>query len=272
ALPPHTATAAAAAPDGIVLRIGTEEWSQAKFRWLVQAEELPEMASADLLRPQIAQIAERRLLARAGEAAGVAQDPLIEQRLSAARARILAFAEKERLHAIAPVDAATVRAAFVARPDALDELRLSHILVRIGTGNSPDAVQHTEVEAAARIQSVRAELARGADFAILARKYSEDAESAGEGGALPEIHREDLKPSVAPAVRALRRGEVSAPVRGVDGYHLIRLDEVKPATVETKGRLLEYNLREKWVQQQVDALLAANPVTFDPSIAGLAAR
>ena len=43
-------------------------------------------------------------------------------------------------------------------------------------------------------------------------------------------------------------------------------------TLETKARLLEYNLREKWVQQQVEALLAANPVTFALSIAGLAAK
>lgn len=262
---------AADANDAIVLRIGTEQWPLSRFRWLAQAEDLAEMAGADGLRTQIAPIAERRLLARQGEAAGVGRDPLIEQRLAAARDGILADAEKERLHRIAPIDAAAVHAAFVAQPDALDELQLSHILVRVGAGASPQADRRTDAQAAARIESIRADLAAGADFATLARTHSEDAASAGEGGVLPEIHREDLKPSVAPAIRALRRGQVSASIRGDDGYHLIRLDEVKPATLESKGRLLEYNLREKWVQQQLEALLAANPVTFDPSI-WLAAR
>lgn len=259
------------AEDAVVLRIGTERWRLSRFRWLAQAEDLAELAGADVLQSQIVPIAERRLLARQGEAAGVGKDPLIEQRLEATRDGVLAGAEKERLHKIAPVDAAAVRAAFAAQPDALDELQLSHILVRFGAKGSPSADRITDARAAARIEAIRGELAGGADFAKLARRYSEDAASADDGGVLPEIHREDLKAHVAPAIRALRRGEVSAPVRGEDGYHLIRLDEVKPASLETKARLLEYNLREKWVEQHIQALLAANPVTFDPAI-WLAAR
>lgn len=51
-------------------------------------------------------------------------------------------------------------------------------------------------------------------------------------------------PFAAP-VRALAVGDVSGPVRGPGGYHLIRLEEKHTATLDTVGGMIEAQLREE---------------------------
>ena len=68
-------------------------------------------------------------------------------------------------------------------------------------------------------------LGAGADFAELARQYSEDPGSREEGGYLDCFRTGDFVPEFERAAFALRPGEVSAPVRTEYGYHLILLHE-----------------------------------------------
>ncbi|MBN94721.1 MAG: hypothetical protein CL928_11730 [Deltaproteobacteria bacterium] len=75
------------------------------------------------------------------------------------------------------------------------------------------------------VVAVEEKLAAGADFAELAREYSEDPGSREEGGYLDCFRTGDFVPEFERAAFALRPGEVSAPVRTEYGYHLILLHE-----------------------------------------------
>lgn len=78
-----------------------------------------------------------------------------------------------------------------------------------------------------RAREILAKLEGGAEFAELARQYSDDPVSAEEGGSLGEIARGQLEGPFEDALFALEEGEVSDPVQTDFGVHLIRLDEIQ---------------------------------------------
>lgn len=90
------------------------------------------------------------------------------------------------------------------------------------------AVQNNDEEAArAKAESVAARLRNGEDFAAIAKELSDDAGTKTQGGDLGWMSRGQSGP-FEDALFALKVGEVSAPVRSDFGFHVIRLDELRP--------------------------------------------
>jgi peptidyl-prolyl cis-trans isomerase SurA len=81
-----------------------------------------------------------------------------------------------------------------------------------------------EAEARRRLESLRERLENKADFAELARLYSEDA-SGAKGGDLGWISPGDTVPEFERAMNALEPGQLSAPVQTPFGWHLIQVME-----------------------------------------------
>ncbi len=107
-------------------------------------------------------------------------------------------------------------------------------------------------KARARIEALREEIVRGADFAALAKAHSEGPDAA-EGGLIADwIARGDLVPELEKAAFALQKGELSAPVETEWGYHLLLLEDRREAGVEPLEEAwpeIERTLRK----QQADA-------------------
>jgi peptidyl-prolyl cis-trans isomerase D len=74
--------------------------------------------------------------------------------------------------------------------------------------------------------------APGADFAALAKKYSQDSGSAVNGGDLGMFGRGAMVKPFEDAVYKLKEGEVSGPVESQYGYHIIKLTAIKQAKVK----------------------------------------
>ena len=109
-----------------------------------------------------------------------------------------------------------------------EEVRASHILIGI-TGTA----QRTKEEALARAQEVEQKLKDGADFAAMAKEYSDDKGSAVRGGDLDFFPRGRMVDEFANAAFDLEVGQVSEPVETVFGYHIIKLTDRKPEVVKT---------------------------------------
>src|SRR5262249_5141996 len=86
----------------------------------------------------------------------------------------------------------------------------------------PDAAD----SAAARysVTRVRAELMKGANFADVAKRVSDDTASAVKGGDLGEVNEGSMIPVFEKATLALKPGEISQPILSQFGYHLIKLE------------------------------------------------
>jgi peptidyl-prolyl cis-trans isomerase SurA len=102
----------------------------------------------------------------------------------------------------------------------IDELRVSQILIRLAEGASKEDAD----AAMARVRQVQEALRSGKPFAELAREVS-DAPDREEGGSLGWRSRERLPALFLEAVSTLRPGQLSAPVRSPNGFHILILED-----------------------------------------------
>jgi peptidyl-prolyl cis-trans isomerase SurA len=117
------------------------------------------------------------------------------------------------------------------------QLRLAQIVVTPGadlnvTNLRQDSAQ-TEEEAEEKIKIIEARLKRGEDFAMVARNYSEDPNSAPNGGDMGFINESALTQApveLRSAVLGLQPGQISGIIEASDGsYRIIRLLSREPA-------------------------------------------
>jgi peptidyl-prolyl cis-trans isomerase SurA len=81
-----------------------------------------------------------------------------------------------------------------------------------------------EEEAKAEAARLSAELNRGASFPALARNFSKGG-TAAQGGSLGWVVEGQLPPEIDSVLRRLEPGQVSAPIRSLDGIHILHLRE-----------------------------------------------
>jgi peptidyl-prolyl cis-trans isomerase SurA len=105
-----------------------------------------------------------------------------------------------------------------------------HILIRPGQGANGDA------EAKARIDTLRARLAGGADFATVASESSDDTVSRANGGDLGWFTQDEFGPEFGTQVAALQDGQVSAPFRTQAGWHVVQRTGARQTSVSDDNR------------------------------------
>ena len=102
-------------------------------------------------------------------------------------------------------------------PLVVEQTKLRHILVKLSEIMS-------DADAQQRMTMIKERLDNGADFAELARQYSEDA-SANSGGDLGWVNPGDTVPQFEQAMNLLAAGEISEPVRSPFGWHIIQVQD-----------------------------------------------
>ncbi|MEZ5530000.1 MAG: peptidylprolyl isomerase [Porticoccaceae bacterium] len=105
-----------------------------------------------------------------------------------------------------------------------------------------------------KIAEIRKKVEEGADFADLAREYSEDYGTAEQGGDLGYIQVGDLPEPLSEALDKLAVGDVSTPVESELGVHLLKLLDDKAADVPSRESL-EPSVREELTRQLAMELL-----------------
>ncbi len=105
-----------------------------------------------------------------------------------------------------------------------DAVMARHILIRVPRSEASDSI------AIALLDSLRDRALAGESFAELAKRYSEDKNTASIGGNLGVV---DLESQVGkdfyPTIVNLKEGEISKPTRIGDGFHIIYMKHRTPA-------------------------------------------
>jgi peptidyl-prolyl cis-trans isomerase SurA len=97
-----------------------------------------------------------------------------------------------------------------------------------------------EARERSRVQadSIVLELRKGADFAVAARRFSQDPGSRDQGGSLNWFRRGVMVPEFERVAFALKPGVVSDPVESPFGWHIIQVERIQPAEVQARHILL----------------------------------
>ncbi len=179
-------------------------------------------------------------MARFARVKGLPLRPDVQTALTASETIILAEAARRNLIDSIVVSDADVIARIAEHPGRYDEYRLSHIFITVGS--SPKGKARTDQEALALANQVHARIKAGTAFAEVAEKLSEDADTAVHGGILPTMKGVTMNPLFLDHVGRLPELAVTPPVRGPDGYHLIRLESRTVANTRSA---------RFWVEQDV---------------------
>lgn len=103
-----------------------------------------------------------------------------------------------------------------------ERITASHILVAFkGSRRAKAEITRSKAEAKQRAEEVRAKALKGADFAALAKEYS-DGPSAGKGGDLGAFGRNSMVKPFADAAFDLKVGGISEVVETEFGFHVIK--------------------------------------------------
>lgn len=90
-----------------------------------------------------------------------------------------------------------------------------------------------EVDAAkAKAEDVLGRIKKGEDFASMAKQYSEGP-SKENGGQLGAFKQEDMVAPFSEKAFSMKQGEVSEPVRTQFGWHLIKVEKINEASVQS---------------------------------------
>lgn len=154
-----------------------------------------------------------------------------------------------------------VRAYYQEHPEKIqlpEKRNVRHILIRSDKGE--DAAK--DAQAKEKIESILAQLKQGADFAALAKQYSEDPGSATKGGELGFFQRGDMVPEFEEGAFALAKpGDISPIIHSSYGYHILQLVAIEPAKTpsfeEAKDILtqeLKLELAQKAYNEQLEQL------------------
>jgi peptidyl-prolyl cis-trans isomerase D len=143
-----------------------------------------------------------------------------------------------------------------------EQRRAAHILIEVND-------KMTDAQAKAKIEEIQQRLAKGEDFAALAKEFSQDPGSASRGGDLGYAGQGVYDPAFEKALYDLKKDQVSVPVRSSFGWHLIKLLGVEAPQVPTFASLkdkLTHELKSQQVEQRyVDATKKLEDSAFEAS-------
>ena len=129
--------------------------------------------------------------------------------------------------------------------------------------------RHILVESKEKADEVKAKLDAGGDFAELAKTYSTDTGSKDAGGELGYFGKGSMVKEFEDVAFALKVGETSGPVKTDYGYHIIQVEDKKPAKEadfeaskdKIRQLLLEQKVSEQyntWVQAKKEEMKVEN--------------
>ena len=212
-----------------------------------------------------------RALAADARAEGLDKDPVLARQIATQVDKLLAQAQVERIEAAAAADFDKAADKYTARVRELyqvnlakyavpERVRAAHILVKIKEGNRDAAL--------AKATEIRAKAVAGAEFAQLAREFSDDPTVSRNGGELGFFDAKAMDPAFAAAAFAMtRKGEISTPVLSKFGYHIILFEERRPAGARSFEEVKPELMADQKTKAIADARAEATRRIFsDPTL------
>jgi peptidyl-prolyl cis-trans isomerase SurA len=149
-------------------------------------------------------------------------------------------------------------------PELPDAVRLSHIV------RYPKPSEQAREQARDVISNIRDSVVNGTStFEEMARRFSEDQNSASSGGRIQDISQGELLPEFAAVATRLEEEQVSQVFETPQGFHIMRLNERRGDVIDLNHILIKIEERSSDSQAARDFLAAVRdsivswPATFE---------
>jgi hypothetical protein len=272
--------AAAAEPvntdSTVIARVGDTEVKLDEIRSAIASLDARDQAALardpSLLSQTVRTLLMRRVVLKEALAKHWDQEPAVATLIQ--RARDNAVVESYLQSVSKPPDSypseTELQAAYEARKAQLlvpRQFRLAQIFIAL----PKNADKATADKALAKLEAIKKSLHQaGADFSTIAKANSEESESAARGGEIGWLTENQIQPEVRPQLGSLGKNAVSEPVRLEDGWHILKVLDIKeaytPTLEEIRGALAQ-QLRNEKAQSNSQAylgkLLQQTPVAIN---------
>jgi hypothetical protein len=255
----------ATSDSGVIARIGDTEVKFDEMRASIESLDAREQAALardpSLLNQVVRTFLVRRVVLKEALAKKWDQESAVAAQIQ--RARDNTTVETYLQSVSKPLDTyptdAEVQSAYESRKTQLlvpKQFRLAQIFIAL-----PKTADKTATEKAqGKLEAVKKSLRQsGADFAAIAKANSEEPESAARGGEIGWLAENQVQPEVRPQVTSLSKNATSEPIRLEDGWHILKVLEIKEAytpTLEEVRSQLVQQLRNEKTQSNSQAYLA----------------
>jgi peptidyl-prolyl cis-trans isomerase C len=142
------------------------------------------------------------------------------------------------------------------------EAQTKYTEIKATQGGNEYHARHILVEKEEDAKALIVQLKAGAKFEDLASKNSKDTGSAANGGDLDWANPNNFVPEFSKAMTSLEKGQMTEePVKSQFGYHIIKLEDVRPATFpafdDVKAQIKQGLEKEKMADFQAALVKAA---------------
>jgi parvulin-like peptidyl-prolyl isomerase len=111
---------------------------------------------------------------------------------------------------------------YMDKMNDLKKIKARHIMLNV----APDADAKDWDQALERAMTLKKQIDEGADFGILAAEHSEDRRTKRKNGYLSDLDLSQKTYGLSTIVLALKEGQVSEPVRGRRGVHIVKVESI----------------------------------------------
>ncbi len=186
------------------------------------------------------ELIEVKLLAMEALQRGLDEDPEARHRLNTARDNILGNILIEHV-AAEEIDDAAVRKMYEAQVQLLEPQMENEVRVR-----------HIMAPTKEAIDKIAVELKSGGDFVVVAARRSTDESTRLDGGDLGYMTPEEASPEFARVIRQVPEGGVSRPFEDQEGWHIVKIDQVRkrrPPSLEDLRDTIERYLKSQQLER-----------------------
>lgn len=206
--------------------------------------------------------------------AGMAENSKLDQKsptkeaIEFARVQVLMNAQLNDAFGSTRVSLEDQRKYYEANRAKYEQVRLKAVYIAFtsdANATGPNGKKYlTEAQALEKAQKLRAEAVAGADFAKLAKENSDDQTSAAKDGEFATIRKSDNVPeAIRSAVFALKRGEISQPVKQPNGYYVFRAEEAGARPFEEVKNDIHTEIQQQAFKAWMDQISRSIAVKYE---------
>ncbi len=240
--------------DYVIMKVGNDQIKKSEvekvWRGIFPGSNPPKFDSFDeKIKDNVLRgVASEHIIDKEAEKSGIQNSSEVKDRVAEAKKQIVIqeFLKQKAKTLVTDKELQEAYAERTKNPE--EEIHARHILVK------------TKEEA----NAIEKKLRNGGNFEQIAKEESEDKSSGAAGGDLGWFTADKMVPEFSKAAFALKKGEVSAPVKTDFGWHIIKLEDRRKVTPPTFSEMKDHLAQElgnKAIGDYINSLMKKARVT-----------